>query len=74
MLQRNIMPKRKKKKVVRIFTLSAYDGMHYTQGTLDPAHKDRAAFAESFSPLIKMIERFVAYPLGTKIRVTMEVK
>lgn len=61
-------------KISKEFTFSAYtQGTHITKGWLDKAGEyAEASFAESLSPLHKMIESFSFRPLGTKIRVTME--
>lgn len=57
-------------KISRTFTLSAYrGGTHRTKGYL---RNEQASFLESLSPLSLMIESFGRYPLGTKIKVTME--
>ena len=65
---------RKQRKVVRVLTLSAYDGgRHYTSGQLDSSRASLASFNESMSPIFEMVRRLAGYPLGTKIKVTMEV-
>lgn len=59
----------------RIFTLSVYDrGAHRISGRVSSTDKkySKKSFAESLSPLTFMINEIKA-PLGTKIRVTMEV-
>jgi hypothetical protein len=59
-----------KTKIEKVFTLSCYEGgTHRIKGWLNDGE---ASFAESLSPMHKMIDSFCYRPLGTKIKVTME--
>lgn len=69
-------------KVTKVFTLSSYGdvdaggkGIGIGIGhRVDGKPPQYPSFAESYSPLMAMIEEFKNLPTGTKITVTMEVK
>lgn len=63
-------------KTENILTLSAFQyGQHRTDGPVLEAdiEQERLSFFESLAPIKNMIQEFKDYPLGTKIKVTMEV-
>lgn len=63
-------------KIEETLTLSVYQiGHHRREGKATKEDKkwNRMSFGESFSPLRYMVQSFSDLPLGTKIRVTMEV-
>ena len=64
-------------KVEKVFTLSAYEGgAHRITGevTKEKVKWDMLSIEESLSPLSSMINEFFQWPLGTQIKVTMEVE
>jgi phage-related protein len=68
--------KKVKAKVSRILTMSKYiDGRHFVKDNCQTDKSNRYSFAESLSPLHFMIEELgeAKIPLGTKIKVTMQV-
>lgn len=63
-------------KVEQVLTLSVYEGgMHRVKGKVTGENKKwgMLSFAQSMSPVHFMIQEFKDVPLGTKIKVTMEV-
>jgi len=64
-------------KIERTFHLSVYrGGNHITKGyaqDIDPLYDHDMSFWESLSPLNDMITAFKHLPLGTRIKVIMEV-
>lgn len=65
------------KKVSTKCTLSVYEnGDHRVSGeiTKENIENEALSFSESFGPLIFMVNEFHEFPLGTIIKVTMEVQ
>jgi hypothetical protein len=63
------------KQVTETFTLSRYDGgKQIKTGVIPKGFESQASFSETLGPLVSMIRQFAGLPLGTKIKVTMEVE
>lgn len=75
-----MMTRKKAKKVSSEFYTSFYEfkaggARHRTSGKVneDDFKRGHYAFKESFTPLIEMIEK-LSVPLGTKVKMTLEVE
>lgn len=63
-------------KINKILTLSTYSyGKHNISGRMKKTdiENKRVSFAESFTPILDMLLKFEDFPLGSKVKVTLEI-